>query len=225
MIPWELLDTAATPDGRGQLTLHRRGQEYSIRVDRQELMNSRQHGSEEAMARLACAALTARECPRVLVGGLGMGFTLAAANACLPKGAHIDVAELVGAVIRWNRGPLGALAGDPLADGRVRVHEGDIRRFLERGTEPWDAILLDVDNGPDGLTQGSNHGLYGRAGLARLSSALSPRGLLSVWSASADRSFERRLRAAGFHVQAHRVRARANGKGPLHTIWIADKTR
>ena len=221
MIPWELLDTAATPDGT-QMSLHRRGQEYSIRIDRKELMNSRQHGSEEAMARLACSGLTSDR-PRVLVGGLGMGFTLAATNACLPAGAHIGVAELVPAVIRWNRGPLGELAGYPLADPRVRVHQGDIRDLLQGAEGAWDVILLDVDNGPDGLTQESNRWLYGRKGLARLARALLPGGVLSVWSASPDRAFAQRLAATGFVPQTHTVRARANGKGPRHTVWVATK--
>ncbi len=221
MIPWELLDTAPTPDG-SQMSLHRRGQEFSIRIDRQELMNSRQHGSEEAMARLACSDLTS-ERPRVLVGGLGMGFTLAATNACLSAEAHIAVAELVPAVIRWNRGPLGELAGHPLADPRVQVHRGDIRDLLQRADATWDAILLDVDNGPDGLTQESNRWLYGRKGLARLARLLRPGGVLSVWSASPDRSFTQRLGATGFSARTHTVRARANGKGPKHTIWVATK--
>lgn len=221
MIPWELVDTAPTPDG-GELSLHRRGQEYSIRIDRKELMNSRQHGSEEAMARLACGALSGDR-PRVLVGGLGMGFTLAATNACLGAGARIEVAELVPAVIRWNRGPLGVLASHPLDDPRVEVHRGDIRRVLEGAEAGYDAILLDVDNGPDGLTQQSNRWLYGREGLARLARALVPGGVLSVWSANPDRPFTQRLAATGFSAETHAVRARANGKGPKHTIWVATR--
>ena len=221
MIPWELLDTAATTDGT-EMSLHRRGQEYSIRVDRQELMNSRQHGSEEAMARLACGGLTS-ERPRILIGGLGMGFTLAAANACLPAGARIEVAELMPAVIRWNQGPLGDLAGHPLSDPRVQVHQGDIRGLLEGVEATWDVILLDVDNGPDGLTQESNRWLYGRKGLARLARALRPGGVLSVWSASPDRPFTQRLGATGFRSQTHTVRARPNGRGPRHTVWVATR--
>ena len=224
MIPWQQLDHASTPDGAGELSLHRRGDEYSIRIDRRELMNSRQHGSEEAMASLACASLARADRPRVLVGGLGMGFTLAATTACLPASASVDVAELSDAVIRWNRGPLRALAGDPLADGRVQVEQGDIRYLLERCEGRYDAILLDVDNGPEGLTQASNEWLYGRPGLARLGRALASRGVLSVWSASSDKRFTKRLRAAGFDVQTHRVRARAPGKGPMHTIWVGRKT-
>ncbi len=221
MIPWELLDVAPTPDGTGEMTLHRRGQEYSIRIDRKELMNSRQHGSEEAMARLARDAVRADR-SRVLIGGLGMGFTLAAANACFPETARIEVAELVDAVIRWNRGPLGELAGHPLADPRVQVRQGDIRDLLD-AESAYDAILLDVDNGPQGLTQESNRWLYGRKGLARLARSLATGGVLSVWSASPDRPFTQRLAATGFRAQTHDVRARDNGKGPRHTIWVATK--
>jgi spermidine synthase len=140
----------------------------------------------------------------------------------LAASARIEVAELVEAVIRWNRGPLGDLAGHPITDPRVQVHLGDIRDRLE-AESTYDAILLDVDNGPEGLTQESNRWLYGRKGLARLSRSLAPRGVLSVWSASADRPFTQRLAATGFSVQTHSVRARANGKGPKHTIWVATK--
>lgn len=223
MNPWQQLDLATTPDGAGELSLHRRGEEYSIRIDRRELMNSRVHGSEEAMARLACGSLGSAEGPRVLVGGLGMGYTLAATTGCLPPSARVDVAELMAAVIRWNRGPLAALAGDPLDDPRVHVHEGDIRRLLEASEACHDAVLLDVDNGPEGLTQASNEWLYGRAGLARAARALVPGGTLAVWSASPDARFTARLRAAGFGVETHRVRARANGKGPWHTIWVGHR--
>jgi len=221
MTPWELLDRVPLPDGASELSLQRRNHEFSIRIGVQELMNSRMHGSEEAMATLGCASLREAESPRVLVGGLGMGFTLSATNACLPPSAIIDVAELMEAVIRWNRGVLGELAGRPLNDGRVRVHEGDVRRLLERNRGLYDAVLLDVDNGPHGLTQASNAWLYGRKGLSRIARALKPGGVLSVWSAHRDEGFTARLRAAGFKAETHMVRARANGKGPKHTIWVA----
>lgn len=215
---WELLDRAPTPDGRGELTLHRRGDELSIRCDGAELMNSRMHGSEEAMAAMACAGQPADV--RVLVGGLGMGFTLAAACAAVGPAAVVEVAELVGAVVDWNRGPLGPLAGHPLDDPRVRVVVADVRERV-RAAGAWDVILLDVDNGPGGLTQEGNGWLYGAAGLSHLRRALRPGGALAVWSAHPDEAFTRRLRGAGFDAAAHTVRARSNGKGPRHTIWLA----
>jgi spermidine synthase len=216
MTRWELLDRAPTPDGKGELTLLRRNAELSIHIDGAVLMNSRMHGSEEAMVELACAGLG--PAPRVLIGGLGMGFTLAAACALLGQEAQITVAELSDAVLRWNHGVVGELARRPLEDPRVHVALGDVREQIKG---QWDAILLDVDNGPGGLTQESNGWLSGRAGLAKMHRVLSPRGILAVWSAHPDEAFSRRLRQAGFKPAAHTVRARANGKGPRHTIWVA----
>jgi spermidine synthase len=216
MTRWELLDTAPTPNGEGVLTLHRRNAELSIRIDGAELMNSRMHGSEEAMAGLACGGVGPRG--RVLVGGLGMGFTLAATCAEVGPDVAITVCELSEAVVRWNGGVVGELAGHPLKDPRVRVEVGDVRDAI-RGR--WDVILLDVDNGPGGLTQESNGWLYGRQGLGKLHRALSGGGTLAVWSAHPDEAFTKRLRQAGFKPTAHSVRARANGKGPRHTIWVA----
>ncbi len=221
MIPWELLESEPTPDGKSVMTLNRRGGDWSIRVAGKELMSSRLHASEDALARLGCEALGGRKEPRVLIGGLGMGFTLAAATAALPPGATIEVAELMAGVIRWNREHLGALAGHPLDDPRVVVVPGDVRGPLEAGRGRYDAILLDVDNGPEGLTQPGNAWLYGDAGLARIRLALVRGGVLGVWSASADERFTKRLARAGFRAQEHRVRARPNGKGARHTVWIA----
>lgn len=215
MTPWKLLDRAPTPDGRGELTLLQRNAELSIHIDGAVLMNSRMHGSEEAMVELAC---TQGQAGRVLIGGLGMGFTLAAACARLGAEAQITVCELSEAVVRWNRGVVGELAGRPLQDPRVRVVVSDVRAQI---VGRWDAVLLDVDNGPGGLTQESNGWLYGRAGLAKLHQVLSPSGVLAVWSAHPDEAFTRRLRQAGFRSTAHTVRARAKGKGPRHTIWVA----
>ena len=163
MRPWLLLDSVATPDGKGQLSLHQRGSEFSIRIDGAELMNSRQHASEEAMAVLACAHLAHEVRPRVLIGGLGMGFTLAATLAEVPSGARVEVAELLAAVVRWNEGALGPLAGAPLRDPSVTVHCRDVREVIEASSARYDAILLDVDNGPDGLTQSGNGWLYSAA--------------------------------------------------------------
>ncbi|MGV1100085.1 hypothetical protein ACUUL3_11850 [Thiovibrio sp. JS02] len=221
MIPWELLDSAPIPGGGETLHLYRRGTEFSIRVAGCELMNSRVHGSEEALAGLACARLADRQAPTVLIGGLGMGFTLAAALRHLNEQAQIMVAELLPAVVAWNRGPLAALAGQPLLDRRVSVREIDIARILRAGQQAFDAILLDVDNGPQGLTRGGNDWLYGRTGLAAAHAALKPSGLLAVWSASPDPAFSRLLRRTGFAVEEVPTRARGRRGGGRHLIWLA----
>lgn len=221
VVPWTLLDRVPAGAHHGAVSLHRRGDEYSIRVDGQELMNSRRHGSEEAMAQFACAALGRMEQPRVMVGGLGMGFTLAASNRCLPADATIDVVELVAAVVTWNRGTLGDVAGRPLSDARVQVHHADVRDVLGAAHARYDAVLLDVDNGPDAFTQPANQWLYGRAGLARIRGALRRGGVLSVWSARPDARFTARLREADFETTTHRVGARGAAGGGQHTVWIA----
>ena len=221
MIPWKLIERVPAAKGQGELSLHQRGDEYSIRVDGQELMNSRRHGSEEAMADLACAALGDTRQPRVMVGGLGMGFTLAAAARCLPADASIEVVELSEAVIDWNRGPLGPLAGHPLSDPRVQAIVGDVREIIERARGRYAAILLDVDNGPAALTQPANAWMYGRDGLTRITAALQSGGVLSIWSAGPDASFTRGLRATGLDASEHRVPARGAAGGTKHTIWIA----
>lgn len=218
MIRWELLDEAAVPDG-GRLRLLRRGTEYSIMADGGvELMNSRLSGSEEALATLTAERLAARPAPRVLIGGLGMGFTLRAAQATYGPKAQLVVAELVPAVIAWARGPLAPVFGACLDDPRAEVREGDVAALIAEGG--WDAILLDVDNGPGGLTRKDNDGLYGHAGLARAKQALPPGGLLAVWSSVQDHGFMKRLEQAGFAVEEIGVRAH-KGRGARHVIWIA----
>jgi len=221
MIPWELLDKAPVPGNSKELRLYRRGREFSIRVNGCELMNSRAHGSEDALAELACARIADRPRPRVLIGGLGMGYTLASALRRLGASARVVVAELVPEVVQWNRGPLADLAGHPLQDTRVTVREVDVARILQAEHQAYDAILLDVDNGPDGLSLQSNNWLYSPAGLDAAFAALKPEGVLAVWSASPDRSFTRRLRQAGFAVDEVPVRARGQRGGGRHTIWIA----
>ncbi|HWG85774.1 MAG TPA: hypothetical protein VNT60_09860, partial [Deinococcales bacterium] len=192
-MPWVELARAPVPGGAGELSLHRRGGEYSIRLaSGGELMNSRLHGSEEALASLACARLSSRAAPRVLVGGLGMGFTLAAALAALPPNASVTVAELVPAVIEWNRGELGACAGHPLRDPRVQAVAADVRELIGAARRSYDAILLDVDNGPGGLTSAANDDLYSPVGLAAARRALSAGGVLAVWSAHPDAAFQDR---------------------------------
>jgi spermidine synthase len=222
MIPRELIDTADVPGG-AQLRLFRRGADYMIVLDRNELMNSRMSGSEAALAEMTCARLGGRPAPRLLIGGYGMGFTLRAALAALGPDAKVVVAELVPAIISWARGPMAALTAGCLDDPRVRLVEGDVAAEIGAGRAAWDAILLDVDNGPDGLTRAGNDGLYSPAGLAAARSALRPGGILAIWSAAPDRAFARRLGAAGFAVEEAAVRARANGKGPRHVIWFATR--
>ena len=218
-----LLDTAPIPDSGGELGLYRHGQDFVIKVvGGQDLMSTRTHGSADALAELTCPEVAGRERPRVLIGGLGMGFTLAEALRHLGPHAEVVVAELVPAVVEWNRGPLGAHAGHPLRDERVTVHEVDVSIMLRAGGPSFDAILLDVDNGPEGLTQKSNDWLYSKAGLNVCYRALRPKSLLAVWSAGSDRAFTKRLVKAGFEVDEVPVRAH-RGKGARHLIWVARK--
>ena len=219
MIPWEKLDRAATPDG-GELTLHRRGHEFTIRVNGADLMGSRQHGSEEALAVEGCAGLGALPRVRVLVGGLGMGFTARAALNVLGPDARVDVAEISPAVVAWNRGPLSHLADHPLADNRVRVLEGDVAKIIAGTKGGYNAILLDVDNGPSAMTTAGNDSLYDWNGLSRALTALTPGGVYAVWSAADDPKFTARLRDMGFETRVEHVRAR-RGRGGHHTLWLA----
>lgn len=218
MIPWELLGEALTPDGNA-MTLTRRGSEYMIMADGKDLMSSRMKGSEEALASIGCDRARKLEGPCVLVGGLGMGFTLRSTLDVLPPDATVVVAELMPAVVDWNRGPLGPLAKHPLEDKRVRVEVGDVALLL-RESGRFDAVLLDVDNGPVAFTQTANAGLYDNAGLTMMRAALRPAGVLAVWSAWDDRKFEHRLRHHGFTVETHHVRARLKQGGPRHTIFV-----
>jgi spermidine synthase len=182
-------------------------------------MSSRMHGSEAALATFGCAGLPAHG-GRVLVGGLGMGFTLRATLDLVPADAALVVAELMPEIVEWNQGPLGPLAGHPLKDRRVHLEIGDVGQLIRRSAGAFDAILLDVDNGPDAFTATGNASLYGDAGLAATRAALRTGGTLAVWSAWEDRKFEQRLRYAGFTVRVERVRARLKQGGPRHTIFI-----
>jgi spermidine synthase len=217
--PWDILGRTRTPDGT-ELTLTRHTSEYVIMANGQSLMSSRTHGSEEALATLGCRLARTVTHPHVLVGGLGMGFTLRAALDCLPPAARILVAELVPAVVEWNRGPLGALAHHSLDDPRVRIEEADVAATMRSSPCRFDAVLLDVDNGPVALTASSNAGLYDRDGLAVAHGSLRPGGVLAVWCPRDDRGFERRLRAGGFRVERERVSSRLKG-GRRDTILIA----
>jgi spermidine synthase len=222
MKAWELLGESSTRDGTA-IRLQRRDGEYLILANGKPLMSSRLHGSEEALARLGCTAVRDVEQPRVLVGGLGMGFTLRAVLDVLPSSAVVTVAELVPAVIEWNRGPLGALAGNPMRDPRVRIQAIDVGFTLRANPGRFDVVLLDTDNGPAAFTSADNAGLYDNAGVAAAFEALRPGGTLAVWSAWEDRKFEQRLRFYGFLVEVERVRARLRKGGPRHTIFVAHK--
>ena len=219
MIPWELLGEARTPEGT-HMTLTRRGNEYMILADGKDLMSSRMKGSEEELARLGCDQARTIEGACVLVGGLGMGFTLRATLDVMPKDATVVVAELMPAVVEWNRGPLAPLANRPLEDRRTQVEIGDVAVLLRKSHARFDSILLDVDNGPVAFTQEANAGLYDNAGLLMIKSALRPGGVVAVWSAWDDRKFEHRLRHHGFTVETHHVRARLRQGGPRHTIFV-----
>jgi spermidine synthase len=222
MIPRELIDTAEVPGGE-PLRLFRRGKDFMIVLDRNELMNSRMSGSEEALAEMTCARLGHRTKTHLLIGGYGMGFTLRKALAVLGKDARVTVAELVPRIIEWAKGPMAELTAGCLDDRRVEVVIDDVGALIAAGENAYDAILLDVDNGPDGLTRAANDGLYSPRGLAAAKAALRRGGILAVWSAAPDARFAKRLREAGFVVEEVAVRARQSGKGPRHVIWFATR--
>jgi spermidine synthase len=224
MIPWEKLDTALVPGTNGELRLMRRGAEFSIMLGTNELMNSRLSGSEAALATLAARKIEAIANPHLLIGGLGMGFTLRAALAVLGAEARIVVAELVPAVVAWARGPMAAIFGDSLSDPRVSIRKMDVTEIIRSHRSNFDAILLDVDNGPEALTRQANDALYSSSGLQAAHTALRPRGVLAVWSSGPNASFSRRLAGAGFGVNEVQVRATGRGGGARHIIWIATKS-
>ena len=223
MKPWDVIGRARTPDGT-ELTLTRHTSEYVIKADGRSLMSSRMHGSEDALAELGCARARRLARPRVLVGGLGMGFTLRAALDVLPPSAVVVVSELVPEVVEWNRGPLEAVAKRPLKDRRVRIEERDVALTMRANPDYFDAVLLDVDNGPVAVTASSNTDLYNRHGVAVARTALRPGGVLAVWSANDNRRYERTLKAGGFSLQRHHVRGHGDGRGPRHTILVAQRT-
>jgi spermidine synthase len=226
MIPRILLGSAVVPNTKVELRLYRSGENFAIKIPgRGDLMTSRMNGSERALAELACERLGAVTKPRVLIGGLGMGFTLAAALAHLDAQSTVVVAELVPEVVAWNRTWLGALAGTPLEDPRTEVYVGDVADLIRREPRSFDAILMDVDNGPEALVRRENAWLYGESGLRATRMALREHGVLAVWSASADRDFTVRLGRAGFAVREHVVRPHRAGKGPRHHIWLASKEK
>jgi spermidine synthase len=220
--PRQVLDRSTTPDG-ASIEIAREGDDYVIRVDHRLLMSSSASRSEEAMAGVAVDALRGRRAPRVLVGGLGMGYTLRAALDAFDRDAKIVVAELIPQIVEYNRGVLGSLAGHPLSDRRVTTYEGDVRRLLAQGG--WDAVLLDVDNGPHAFTTHTNGSLYGDVGTRRLASALTTGGVLVVWSAYPSKAFERRLRRAGLDCEVRSVFRREGGRGGSHFLFVARARR
>lgn len=218
----ELIGTAKVPGGE-PLRLFRRGDDFMIVLERNELMSSRMSGSEEALALMTIERLAnAGGSPHLLIGGYGMGFTLRAAMGALGANARLTVAELVPEIIEWARGPMAELAAGCLDDPRVEIVYDDVVKVIQEARATYDAILLDVDNGPDGLVRPANGQLYSMRGLAAARAALRPGGVLAIWSAAPDVAFVRKLRDSGFAVKEVAVRARSNGKGPRHVIWFAE---
>lgn len=220
MTPRELLGVADVPGG-DPLRLFRRGRDFMIVLDRNELMSTRMNGSEIALGTMACDRLAGRPAPHLLIGGYGMGFTLRAVLERIDRAGRVTVAELVPGIIDWARGPMAELTAGCLDDSRVTLRMGDVGDAIRAGARQYDAILLDVDNGPDGLTRPANDGLYSARGLDEARAALRPGGVLAIWSAAPDPSFARRLARGGFTVDEVRTRARDNGKGAHHVIWFA----
>ena len=226
MNPWKLLGRAQTPGGGAELVLRQRDTEFSIRADNLELMNSRVYGSEEAMAKLGCQNLSKHPRPRVLIGGLGMGYSVRTALDILGDDAQVVVAELVPAVVEWNRGVLADLAGRPLDDRRVELHVGDVVQLIKTARGEYDAIMIDVDNGAESIVRKGNDWLYSLPGLTTTYAALRPGGVMAMWSAGPQPAFVRLLRRAGFEVDEVKVRARggSNRKGGAHhVVWIAKR--
>ncbi|WP_457583728.1 spermidine synthase [Ensifer canadensis] len=223
MLPWIQLDRATIPGDGDELRLKSRGSEFSIMLGSTELMNSRLSGSEEALATLSCERIAGRKNASMLIGGLGMGFTLRAALGALPDDSRVVVAELVPAVVEWARGPMADLHKGTLDDPRVEIHVGDVGALIRSKTATYDAILLDVDNGPDGLTRASNDSLYNHTGLRAAKAALCPNGVLAVWSSAPDSTFTRRLREVGFATDEVKVRANGKRGGARHVLWMATK--
>ncbi len=222
MIPRELIGEAEVPGGP-PLRLFRRGSDFMIVLERNELMSTRMHGSEVALGTMACDRLAGHKAPHLLIGGYGMGYTLRAVLGQLGPGAHVTLVELVPGIIDWARGPMAAVTAGCLDDPRVTLTMGDVGASMAHSNPQYDAILLDVDNGPDGLTRAANDGLYSPQGLANAKQALRPGGILAVWSAAPDTAFGRQLERGGFSVETVKVRARETGKGATHIIWFATK--
>ncbi len=223
MIPWKIHGRAEVPGNGPDLVLYSRGEEFSIRVSGTELMNSRVYAREDELSKLGCARVRERKKARVLIGGLGMGFSLITALDNLNPDAEVVIAELVPGVVKWNRDVFGHLAGHPLNDRRTTLREADVCSVIRERKNAFDAILLDVDNGPEGLTRQSNDWLYSDTGIAYARDALRPDGLLGYWSAGPDRDFVRRLHRASLLVEEVEVRAQGRGRGARTTLWFAKR--
>ncbi len=220
MLPWVLIDSALTPEGK-EIKCFRHDKDYSFKMGSLELMNSRMHGSEDALAELACGEIKQFAKPKILIGGLGMGFTLRAALDQLPADAEVEIAEIMPSVVKWNREILGELTSHPLLDPRVRLHETDVAKLIKSARHQYDAILMDVDNGPQGLSLKGNAGLYNIKGIHSAYKALKPGGIWAIWSSGPDPVFSRHLHNINFEVEEVRVRARAVQKGAHYFIWLA----
>lgn len=221
MLPWKLLAKARVPGDNGELILQQRGDEYSIRVDGYELMNTRVHGSEDALAEIACGALKDRHRAHVLIGGLGMGFTLAAVLKSIGPKGQATVAELVPEVVEWNRGSMGSASGHPLADPRTIVKTADVADVIRQNRNAFDAILLDVDNGPTSLVAKGNNRLYSVNGLRAAHAALREGGILAIWSSADDPAFTRRLNQHGFEAKIQKIGSSGRSRGPRYWVWVA----
>lgn len=222
MIPQELLGTAKIPGRREELKLYRHDRDFTLRIAGAELMSSRAHGSEELLAELALECIPDKSAAQILIGGLGMGYTLASVLGLVGKKAKVEVVEILPEVVDWNEQWLGDLTGHPLKDQRVSMRKGDVVPRIRAGRQKYDAILLDVDNGPEGLTRDANDRLYSRTGIGAASAALKPGGVLAIWSATGHKWFTDRLASADFKVTERKVQARRD-KGPKRMIWLAEK--
>ena len=219
---WTQIAEAPIPNTDKSLILFQGKDDYHIKISGGiELMSTRKHGSEDALGRLPCEKIVNRESAKVLIGGLGMGFTLAAVLASVGEKAEITVAELIPEVVEWNRGPLGEYSGYPINDACTQIHLGDVAPLLRSKKSSYDIIALDVDNGPDGLTKNNNNWLYTTQGIHAARKALRPRGIIAYWSAGLDRDFNARLKSCGLAVEQTMVYAHGN-KGARHTIWFAN---
>jgi spermidine synthase len=223
MVPWKLMGRAPVPGEGPELVLYSRGEEYSIRVGAAELMNSRVYSRDDELSKLGCQRIRERKKARVLIGGLGMGYSLVTALNNLGPDAEVVIAELVPGLVQWNRDVFGHLAGHPLGDRRTTLREADVGTVIREQTRAYDAILLDVDNGPNGLTRRANDWLYSDAGITLARDALRPDGVLGYWSASPDRAFVKRLHRASLLVEELEVRAQNRGRGARITLWLATR--
>ncbi len=224
MKPRVRIATARTPDG-GEMVLYQHDSDFSIEINGQELMHSRHHESELELARLGCAHLDGRKAPSILIGGLGMGYTLRQALDMLSPHAQVVVGELLGAVVEWNHEFLGELNGQPLGDERVDLKTGDIVELISRSKSRFDSILLDVDNGPNAMTDSGNRRLYGREGIQACRRALREQGCLAVWSAEPSKKFEQLLMSCSFHVRRFRVPAYKGSKSQSRFVWVASEDK